>query len=132
MNDKRSVWTAARDAETRLMRVTYRLRAQTEHENENVRFMAQYDAMRLLPDVLEHAAMLASLLDDEVVDEYDRSRLLESCAEITGAINAIRKLALASKLEQVEGRTPEEAKAFKRKAAELRARLPHMKGDQEP
>ena len=82
--------------------------------------LARYDAARLLTDLLEWARMLAELLDEKVIDEWDYEALLRDVASVQSAIQRVRKLALAEKLERIEGRTPEEAAAFEDAARRLR------------
>lgn len=72
-----------------------------------------YHSGLLLEQVMGDAKSLVPLLNKESV---------EDCERVAKTVyEALRARRLASKLEQVEGRTPEEAAAFQEKARRLRS-----------
>jgi hypothetical protein len=105
----------ALDAATRFGTAVVLLRHQAEHaRNESERWLAGYEAEALLWKVLSDARLLVDVLNDEDSSDDEVQRQARALYE------ALRARRLARKLEQVEGRTPEEAAAFKEKARELR------------
>ena len=103
----------AADAATRIERAVAVLRHEAESAtNDSARWLVGYDAATLLWRVLLDLRSLVDLLSDEVgFDSEPQARAL---------YETLRARRLAAKLEQVEGRTPEEAAAFLAKASELR------------
>jgi hypothetical protein len=106
----------ARDARSRFQRAVYTL----QDEAEKGVFGIGWEAEHLLNGVLGEAPLLARLLDEG--DELDEWRIPDLLAQVEELKKALRDRALALKLEQVNGRTPEEAEAFQAKAQELRRR----------
>jgi hypothetical protein len=109
--------TRALDAATRLSRATDVLRFEAEHApNDSARWLARYEAGMLLWKVLLDARTLVDLFP---IDEEAASEEAELAARtLYRALKARRQAAL---LAQTEGRTAEEAKAFRAKATELGA-----------
>jgi hypothetical protein len=83
-----------------------------EAPNDSAVSVFGYDAARLLQNVLEDAAPLASLIPADELEDVERA-----AKELLGLLRARR---LAGKLENVHGRTPAEAEAFRKGAARLR------------
>jgi hypothetical protein len=83
----------------------------TEHE---MRWLLGYEAARLSQEMLDAAGEMAALVTDE--DQIEDLR-----RGVRDLGQALRRSALASKLEETEGRTPEEREAFLAKAATLRS-----------
>jgi hypothetical protein len=84
-----------------------------DHSNENVRAVGQWEAAELLQRMLSEAQLLTPYLGDEAEETEQAAKDL---------VARIRAHRLAGKLEQTDGRTPEEAAAFRERAAELRGR----------
>lgn len=81
--------------------------------NAEQRWLVGYDAERLLATLLLEARTLVPLLNEEQIEEAERSaRTLAS---------ELRARRLSGALLQVDGRTPAEARAFRAKAASLAA-----------
>jgi hypothetical protein len=78
------------------------------------RWLVGYDAEQLLRQLLWRADELVGLLPDDLLDD-----VLRDARALTERLRAQR---LASKLENVEGRTVEEAAMFTERAAQLRER----------
>jgi hypothetical protein len=76
-----------------------------------------YATEQLLVVILEEANDLVGLLNDDDFNEYDRDRISRAARDLHVKL---RSRALAAKLENVEGRTVEEAVVYRAKAAELR------------
>lgn len=105
----------ALDSATRFGRAVALLRAQAEHApNESERWLAGYEADALLWKVLGDARDLIDVLNDDSDAE-------EATLQARALYEALRARRLARKLENITGRTPEEAEAFRAKARELRA-----------
>lgn len=85
-----------------------------------------YWRMSLLYHVLDSAESLAQMLPDDKTDTFEFEFALAYAEKIVAHLHSLKATAkrdaLIAKLEQVTGRTPEEAAEFQRKAAELRAR----------
>lgn len=105
----------AHDAATRLNHAVLFLmfEARKGSPNSERRWLVGYEAETLLSKALSDAEALVPLLNADAGDEAEHTakRLYD----------ALRARRLAAKLDQVEGRTPEEAEAFKAKARKLRA-----------
>lgn len=101
----------AHDAATRFSRAVGLLRAQAELERE--RWLAGYEAETLLWKVLGDARDLVPVLNDDS-DAAEAERAARALFE------ALKARRLALRLENVTGRTPEEAEMFRAKAEELR------------
>ena len=84
-------------------------------EQERARWLVGYDADLLLQVALDAARDLVPLLNDDE-DAFDAQRRNATVREIAAALRAHE---LAPKLARVEGRTPEEAAAFREAAARL-------------
>jgi hypothetical protein len=83
--------------------------------NDEARWLVGYETEQMLTAILSEAEVLVPLLVEEdlvVPVEVEARKLAE----------ALRRHRVAMKLEQTQGRTPEEAEAFRRKAADLRTR----------
>jgi hypothetical protein len=106
-------WSAT--SRTWLAKTVALLRAAHEEARaDEARWVVGYHAGQLLYAVVSEAESLLPLLNDEDLDEALR--------RVGVFADALRDRELALKLENVAGRTPEEAEAFLAKAAELRAR----------
>lgn len=104
----------AKDATTRFNAAVLFLahNADMARPNSERRWVVGYEANTLLCKVLGDAQMLITLLNDDAGDDAE-----EAAKTLYGALRARR---IAAKLDNVEGRTPEEAEAFLAKAKELR------------
>lgn len=81
-------------------------------DRQEARWLVGYEAERLLSSALWEATSLVPLLNDEQVED-----VLHRSRELT---TLLRNRVLVAKLENVDGRTEEEAAAFRAKAASLR------------
>lgn len=109
---KLSRWRST--AQTWFEKVALRLSAHGEQaRTADERWLVGYEATRLLESVLGDAQFLVCLLDDDQIEDVERK------AKSLAALLRARRL--AGKLENVEGRTPEEAATFTAAAARLRA-----------
>lgn len=107
----------ARDAASRFTRAIYALRAEhAEAKFEVQRTVIGWDAEALLEKVIGEAEMLVPLLNQDQEFPYGLESLERHVKDLG---SALRKARLAAKLSAVEGRTPEEAEAFRAKAAAL-------------
>lgn len=103
----------ALDAATRFRRAVTLLRYNAVNaRNESERWLAGYEAETLLSKMLWEARDLVDVLNDDASDEAERYA--------RAVCEALRARRLVLKLENVSGRTLEEAELFKRKAKELR------------
>lgn len=104
----------AKDAATRVDRAATFLRHEASEATPNSerRWLIGYEAENLLWNVLRDAHSLVDLLNDDQGDGAE--------AAAKTVYEALRARRLAAKLDDVEGRTPEEAAAFQAKARELR------------
>lgn len=105
----------AKDAGTRFQHAVqflmYEARQGSPHSER--RWLVGYHSGLLLEQVMGDAECLIPLVNEEQV---------EDCERVARTVyEALRARRLASKLEQVEGRTPEEAAAFQEKARRLRS-----------
>lgn len=102
------------DARTRFQRAASGLHHLSQQDDlpEYARFSVHYEAEQLLWSVLFNAELVVAALSDEA--DFDD---LEKLARDVQAAHRRRRLAVA--LAQTEGRTPEEAVAFRAKAKEL-------------
>jgi hypothetical protein len=76
-------------------------------------WLTSYDAARFLESALWELEELIRIVDPERLDDLaERAHVLHT---------ALRRRRIRLKLEQTDGRTEEEAEAFRRKAEELRA-----------
>lgn len=104
----------AQDAATRFARTVGILRYAAENPpNDAERWLAGYAAETLLWKVLTDAISLVHVLNDD----SDAGEIQLHARALHEALRARR---LAAKMENVTGRTPEEAEAFLTKARELR------------
>jgi hypothetical protein len=104
-----------RDASTRFKRCVEILRwMKVRADVKQHRWLIGYEAEQLLADVLSYADELVYLLNTEDSSGYDIERDARELAA------RLRNRRLALHLENVTGRTAEEAAAFRLKAAELR------------
>lgn len=104
----------SQDAATRFSRATSLLTYAADNSpNDAERWLAGYAAENLLWKVLWDARALIDVLNDDS-DAHEIQLHVRALHEM------LRARRLASKLENVEGRTPDEAKAFLAKAQELR------------
>jgi hypothetical protein len=109
---------------------TWRATAGTWFEKVAVSLRRQYDktaststrhllaeeAARLLVNVLSHAQRLVAMLQEDTMHTFsDVER------EAQALVKVLRNERLAAKMENMTGRTEEEAAAFRAKAAELRS-----------
>lgn len=104
------VRTAATRIRSAAVRIEHAAASDTAAEG---RWLAGYEAAELFRAALDAAERLALVVNDDDVDE-----VLERTLSVAKYLRGRR---LASKLDQVDGRTPEEAAAFRRKAEELRS-----------
>lgn len=101
------------DAATRYTRtVSLLLHARHKATSSEIEWLVGYEAETLLRKVLYDADSLVGLLNDDAGEDIERH------AEMI--FKTLRARRIAAKLEQVEGRMPEEAEAFQAKARELR------------
>lgn len=118
MNEHRDSLSAsvrrAHDATTRFNRAVLYLayEAGEARDGSERRWLVGYEANTMLWKALADARMLAGLLNDDAGDDA------EHAAKVL--YETLRARRLAAKLENVEGRTPEEAEAFRAKAREIR------------
>jgi hypothetical protein len=82
--------------------------------SEERKWAVGFYAEQLLAGVLDDAERLAKMVNDDSLGE-----VAPAAAALAARLRARR---LAFKLENVEGRTPEEAQAFRARAEELRSR----------
>jgi len=105
----------ARDARTRFARVAMSFSSEAKHPaNESIRWLLGDAANDLLWLVLSDAEMLVDVLNDDAAEKSERY-----ARDLYLALRARR---LAAQLAEVEGRTPEEAQAFRDKSRELRGK----------
>ena len=101
------------DAATRVnMATLFLMHEARDRPSREQRWLIGYEADLLLQKILADAESLAGLLNDDASDEAEYA-----AKAIYGALKARR---LAAALENVVGRTAEEAEAFKAKAKHLR------------
>lgn len=113
-----------RDAATRIRLSAYHLHAfagaKPTHE-----YLAADVALDLLDSIVESAEVLVSLLDPLRLPKYEcvhDDRLADLERDAKALARALRDGRIASKLADVEGRTPEERELFLNRSQELRAR----------
>lgn len=107
-------WNAT--ARTWFSKASHSLRHLHDETDSNVtRSLVGDEAGRLLVDVLGDARRLVPLLTDEAIYTFE---MVER--EAQGLVRLLRNERLASKMENTNGRSPEEAAMFRAKVAELR------------
>ena len=110
---------AGRTAATWLGKAVAMLRVKFYGERADVRFLAGYEAQRLLDEILSAAEELVPMLNYR--DEDCAYFIEESRKKVRDISQELRNAALYVKLSNTEGRTPEEAKAYREKAGNLNA-----------
>jgi hypothetical protein len=112
-----TVGTRVRDASTRVDGIVYGLRQLVDNEDltPNQRWLISYEADDLMDKLVSTLRDLVPLLSTDEDEDWREIR-----ADAGKLAQAIRAHYLAAKLEQVGGRTPEEAATFRRKAEQLR------------
>lgn len=122
--EKRRRWVAT--ASTWVAKATAILRAQQDAP-EAERTLLAHDASRLLYNIMDAAdELVRGPLSDLDSDPYFDLTLIYAervLATLRGRSAQAKLDDLIARLEDVTGRTPEEASMFRRKAAELRARV---------
>lgn len=109
---RRARWQAT--AQTWLAKAVARTRGDASEAQGEVRWAIGYLSLSLFNATVEAASDLASVLNEEDLEQAAR--------DTQDLAKRLRDRALAVKLGRVEGRTPEEAEAFTRKARELASR----------
>jgi hypothetical protein len=108
--DRQRRWTAT--ATTWLEKAVAILRSNAASASDEVRWLVGHDAGRLFLAATEQANALAGLLNGEDLERAER--------EAQQLARRLRRARVAGHLDNVEGRTLEEATAFAAKAATLR------------
>lgn len=80
--------------------------------NKEEAWLIGYDAAQFMRDAISDLRLLVPLLTEDQVDDVER--------ESKELLAYVRSHRIAGKLSNVDGRTPEEARAFLRKADDLR------------
>lgn len=114
MTDLSATLRRVKDATTRFNRAVLYLAHEADQGSpaSERRWLVGYEANAMLWKTLADARMLVGLLNDDVDGEAEYAA--------KALYDLLKARRVAAKLENVEGRTPEEAEAFLAKARELR------------
>lgn len=123
MSERATTRRTATTAVTYVGKAVSMMRRDAESPIEPLRQLTAYDAEQFLWTVLSEIEMLVKIVrvdeDDAIYADWIEEHAQAIADGMRARRAASRRLALAAKLSNVKGRTPEEAAAFREKAARL-------------